>query len=85
MMGDYPNSYQAEGNTVEFVPYGKYADYSMLEPAVKTNIVKKWDFDEGDEGWTVKQGMTAFEWADGELSSKIISKDPFFFSRIIWA
>lgn len=80
MMGDYPNSYQAEGNTVEFVPYGKYADYSMLEPAVKTNIVKKWDFDEGDEGWTVKQGMTAFEWADGELSSIIISKDPFFFS-----
>lgn len=57
----------------------------MLEPAVKTNIVKKWDFDEGDEGWTVKQGMTAFEWADGELHRKLFQRTRFSSRRIIWA
>ena len=81
-VGDWPTeSYEGKNNTIEIVPLGEYANYSVITPPIDTKIVKEWTFDNDDtEGFYSKQSLSPFVAEDGAIHADITARDPYLFS-----
>jgi len=81
LVGEWPTQYYtAKGNTIEIVPPGEYANYNPNESGIKTKTVRKWDFNDGTNGFTAKSGLSPFVVKNGILKTEITGRDPYFYS-----